>query len=70
MAANYSLVSVVKQPASRLVKHILIKLADEDSQAIFALRQEGKEEEADALRDEKLESIKANATRFEQGKIR
>ena len=63
MAANYSLVSVVKQPASRLVKHILIKLADEDSQAIFALRQEGKEEEADALRDEKLESIKANATK-------
>ncbi|MGI6141838.1 MAG: peptidylprolyl isomerase, partial [Caldicoprobacterales bacterium] len=49
------------EPASRLVKHILIKIADEDTQAISSLRQENKAEEADALREEKLEVIRDNA---------
>ncbi|HHT65887.1 MAG TPA: hypothetical protein GX017_07335 [Clostridiales bacterium] len=61
MAAYYSSVKIVTEPASRLVKHILIKLADEDTQGIDALRKEGKEEDADALREEKLKTIESNA---------
>ena len=61
LAAGYTSVTVVKEPASRLVKHILIKLSDEDTKAISDLRNEGKDEEADALREEKLESIKSKA---------
>lgn len=61
MAAYYSPVKIVTEPASRLVKHILIKFSDEDAKGIESLRQEGKEEEADALREEKLEAIQSNA---------
>ncbi|HHU50124.1 MAG TPA: peptidylprolyl isomerase [Clostridiales bacterium] len=61
LAAQYSKVEIVTEPASRLVKHILIKIADEDTQAISSLRQENKAEEADALREEKLEVIRDNA---------
>jgi len=61
LAAQYSSVAIVTKPATRLVKHILIKIADEDTQAITALRQEGKSEEANTLREEKLESIKKKA---------
>ena len=42
LAAQYSKVEIVTEPASRLVKHILIKIADEDTQAISSLRQENK----------------------------
>lgn len=42
---------------ARYVKHILLKLSDEDVQAIFSLRAEGKDEEADAMRSEKLAAL-------------
>lgn len=61
LAAFYSSVKVVEKPASRTVKHILIKLSDEDMNAISSLRQENKSEEADELRDEKLAEIRKKA---------
>jgi foldase protein PrsA len=61
LAAYYSSVEIVKEPASRLVKHILIKLSDEDSQAIGELRKEGKDDDADSMREEKLKSIQDKA---------
>jgi len=61
LAAGYSSVTIVTEPASRLVKHILVKLPDEDSKEIANLRNEGKDEEADQLREEKLQSIKDKA---------
>lgn len=50
-------VAIVTEPEMRRVKHILIKLSDEDSAAIAALRTEKKDTEAVALRDEKLKGI-------------
>ena len=62
MAAYYSVaVPIVTEAASRRVKHILIKLSDEDAAAIDALRKEKKTEEADTLRKEKLETIRSKA---------
>lgn len=61
LAAYYSPVKIVTDPAVRRVKHILIKLSDEDTQEITKLRQDKKTEEADNLREEKLESIKEKA---------
>jgi len=61
LAAYYSSVNIVTKPASRTVKHILIKLSDEDFKEISKLRQDGKEDEANALREEKLKSIEAKA---------
>lgn len=63
MAAYYSAVPIVTEPAMRRVKHILIKLQDEDAQAVKALRQENKTEDADKLREEKLKAIEAEAER-------
>ncbi len=48
-------------PKGMYVKHVLISLSDEDQAAIKALRQEGKDTEADAMRKEKLKSIEAKA---------
>ncbi len=61
LAAYYSPVKIVNDPAVRRVKHILIKLSDEDTQEITKLRQDKKTEEADKLREEKLVSIKEKA---------
>jgi foldase protein PrsA len=61
LSAYYSAVKVVTEPATRRVKHILIKLSDEDTTEILKLRQENKSEEADKLREEKLKDIKAKA---------
>ena len=61
LASYYSYVQIVTQPASRRVKHILTKLSDEDTAAIEALRKDGKDDEADKLREEKLKGIKAKA---------
>jgi peptidyl-prolyl cis-trans isomerase C len=40
---------------------MLIKLSDEDSQAIGELRKEGKDDDADSMREEKLKSIQDKA---------
>ena len=61
LASYYSSVQIVTEPASRRVKHILIKLADEDTEAIDKLRQDSKDDEADKLREEKLKAIKTKA---------
>ena len=61
MSANYSTVSIVTEPAIRRVKHILIMLPAEDTKGIQALRQEDKDEDADKMREEKLEAIKGKA---------
>jgi len=58
LAVYYSPVKIVTDPAVRRVKHILIKLSDEDTGEITKLRQDGKTEEADKLREEKLKDIK------------
>ncbi len=57
----YSTVSIVTEPAMRRVKHILIMLPDEDTKSIQALRQEDKNEDADKMREEKLEAIRTKA---------
>ena len=57
----YSTVSIVTEPAMRRVKHILIMLPDEDAKSIQALRQEDKNEDADKMREEKLEAIRTKA---------
>lgn len=61
MTAYYSSVPIVTEPAMRRVKHILIKLPDEDTKSIQALRQEDKDDEADELREEKLEGLQTKA---------
>lgn len=61
MSAYYSSVPIVTEPAMRRVKHILLMLADEDAKSIQALRQEDKDEDADKMREEKLEAIKGKA---------
>jgi parvulin-like peptidyl-prolyl isomerase len=61
MTAYYSSVPIVTEPAMRRVKHILIKLPDEDTKSIQALRQEDKDDEADELREEKLEALQTKA---------
>ncbi len=58
---GYFPVRIVKTPASRTVKHILIKLSDEDSKEISKLRSDGKKDEAENLLEEKLEDIKPKA---------
>ena len=60
-ASYYSSVPIVTQPASRRVKHILIKFSDKDMKKISELRQANKKEEADKLRKKKLEEIKPKA---------
>ncbi len=57
----FSSVLIVKEPAMRRVKHILIKLPDEVTDEISDLRADKKDEDADKLRDEKLKDIKAKA---------
>ncbi len=62
MAAYYpAAVKIVTEPAMRRVKHILIMLPDEDTKSIQALRTENKGEDADKMREEKLEAIKSKA---------
>ena len=61
LAPYYSTVTVVTEPAVRRVKHVLIKLSDEDTKEISNLRTEGKNDEADALREEKLKTIESKA---------
>lgn len=53
---------------SRNIKHILLKLSDEDIQQIYQLRNEGKDDEADALREEKLAELSDKLSEV-QGKI-
>ena len=53
---------------SRNIKHILLKLSDEDIQQIYQLRSEGKDDEADALREEKLALLSDRLSEV-QGKI-
>ncbi len=53
---------------SRYVKHILLKFDDEVVTEITALRDEGKNTEADALRDEKLADMSAKISEV-QGKV-
>ena len=60
-ASYRSSVPIVTQPASRRVKHILIKFSDKDMKKISELRQANKKEEADKLRKKKLEEIKPKA---------
>ena len=57
----YSSVLIVKEPAMRRVKHILIKLPDEVTDKIADLRNGKKNDEADKLRAEKLKDIKTKA---------
>ncbi|NLB42896.1 MAG: peptidylprolyl isomerase, partial [Clostridiales bacterium] len=62
MAAYYPVaVPIVSELAMRRVEHILIMLPDEDIKSIKALRQEEKDEDANKMRDEKLEVIKGKA---------
>jgi len=60
-ASYYSSVPIVTQPASRRVKHILIKFSDKDMKKISELRQDSKKEEADKLRKKQLKEIKPKA---------
>jgi parvulin-like peptidyl-prolyl isomerase len=60
-ASYYSSVPIVTQPASRRVKHILIKFSDKDMKKISELRQDNKKKEADKLRKTKLKEIKPKA---------
>lgn len=53
---------------SRNIKHILLKLSDEDIQQIYQLRSESKDDEADALREEKLAELSDRLSEV-QGKI-
>ncbi len=50
---------------SRAVKHILVKFDDETVQKIVTLREEGKTDEADSLKNTKLEEISAKITEIE-----
>jgi foldase protein PrsA len=61
LSASYSTVKIVTEPATRRVKHILIKLSDEDTAAITKLRQDNKADDANKLREEKLKGIKSKA---------
>lgn len=57
----YSPVAIVTEPEMRRVKHVLVKLPDEDRTKIQSLRGEKKDQEADEYRAEKLEALKAKA---------
>lgn len=54
----YAQVKILKEPEMRRVKHVLVKLPQEDIDEIRRLRQEDKTQEADDYRADKLESIR------------
>lgn len=51
---------------SRLVKHVLLGFDDETQQKISSLRQEGKDEEADKLREESAAALEEKTAEVEQ----
>lgn len=51
---------------SRLVKHILLGFDDDKKKEIYSLRQEGKDEEADKLREEAAEALEEKRLEVEQ----